>query len=152
MILAALVLAAGTLVATDAVAEIRISAVVQTPIASVRIGTTPAGHPIMRPVRPLPLRRIVYRVNRHDMLIAERLGWYTGVPARELLRHRNYGYSWYEIGNWLYVPGRVVRAAMTQVSWDRFLRADGYYVEYNGPRMEGRGRGDRFSVVYEVRR
>jgi len=152
MTLAALAFAAATAMASDAVAEIQFSAVVHTPIVSVRIGTTPAGHPIMRPVRPLPLRRFVYRIGNNDVRIAERLSWYTGVPMAELLRHRRCGYSWYEIGSWLYVPGRVVRAAMNQGSWNRFLHTGGYYAQYYDRRMDNRGRGNRFSAVYECGR
>ena len=54
-----------------------------------------------------------------------------------------------EIGNWLYVPGRIVRAAMNQGSWNRFLRARGYCVQYHDRRADRFGRGNRYCTVYE---
>ena len=152
MILAALAFAAGTMIAAEAAAEVRFNAVVHTPAISVRIGTNPAGYPIMRQVRPLPARRFARRLARTDMQIAGRLSWYTRVPAGELLRYRRYGYGWYEIGSWLYIPRGVVRAAMHQGSWNRFLYAQGYDRRYRERHGEWRGHGEMYTVVYEYRR
>jgi len=151
LILAAMTFAVGTLIATDVLAELRVSAVVRTPVASIRVGNGPVGYRAVRQVRPLPARGRIYRTVRLDIEIANRLAWYTGVPQGELLRYRRFGYDWYEIGQWLYVPGRVVRAAMSERHWNRFLHQGGYHAEFYGGRKH-RERGDRYCDVYEYRR
>jgi hypothetical protein len=60
-------------------------------------------------------------VSKRDKKIARRLGRYTGVPKRELLRLKRMGYSWREIGNWLGISKQAVRAAKSKGRWARFL-------------------------------
>ena len=97
----------------------------------------------------MPVRRRVYRIAQHDLRVARRLAWYSGVPARELIRHRRYGYTWVEIGRWYHMPRRVVRAAMSRRHWNRLLHAEGYVAMYEDGhgrdhgRGESRGRGNR---------
>ena len=109
--LAALTLLLGLGLADDAEARIRVNATLRTPHAGVVFSNGPADCRV-EPLRPLPAR--YYRhieVSRRDRRIARRLASYTGVPQRELIHARRLGYSWREIGNWLGVSKRVVKAA-----------------------------------------
>jgi hypothetical protein len=135
--LAAMAFAAGMMITAQAAAEMHFEAAVITPSISVRVGNTPDGYPMIRQVNPLPARRTAYRTVRGDLEIARRLAWYTGVPVGQLLQHRRYDYSWFEIGEWLYVPGNVVRAAMDQQNWNRFLHREGYMAEYKNGHERG---------------
>jgi hypothetical protein len=119
--IAALALLATLVIVQDAEAEIRISAALHTPGLSVRIGNAPAGPYGSIRVGHLPVRKNMrYRIVKRDRLIASRLAWYTGVPARELIRLRANGYNWFEIGTWLRLPRVVVRASFDQRKWSRF--------------------------------
>lgn len=62
-----------------------------------------------------------YRVTKRDRKIAHRLGRYMGVQKRELIQLKKQGYSWNEIGRWLGVSRKAVRAAKSSRSWERFL-------------------------------
>jgi len=125
-IIAALTFAVGIGIATDARAEIRVAATVHTHNVSVRAGyNSPSGYYDIRADRRLPSRRYMgYELGRRDRMIARRMTWYTGVRMGELMRLRRHGYNWFEIGRWLHMPRQVVRAAMHQKSWNRFLRAE----------------------------
>jgi hypothetical protein len=145
MVIAALALLVVTGLVRDAGAEVRVSATLRTPNVSVRIGNVPPGpHGRIR-VRHLPARpRRQYRIVKRDRRIARRLARYTGVPVRELIRLRAYGYNWYEIGHWLRLPRRVVRAAFDKHSWKRFI--------HGGRRLAGHGKcgyGHGEVVVYD---
>ena len=123
---AALALLVTMALVRDAEAEVRFSAALRTPTVSVRIGNAhrgPYGHVRIGrlPVRP----RRHYRIVKHDRRVARRLARYTGVHFRELIRLRAYGYTWFEIGRWLRLPRRVVRAAFNKHSWKRFTRGGG---------------------------
>lgn len=142
-ILAAAVFTAGVFMAADGAAQVLFDARVRTPVVSIRVGNALVGYRPAGPIRPLPYRGRMNRAIRHDVQVARRLAWYTGMPRGELLRYRRYGYTWYEIGQWLYVPGRVVRAAMSDRGWDRFLHAGGYHAMYDGGRGRGRRGDDR---------
>ena len=65
-------------------------------------------------------------MTKRDKKIARRLSRYTGVPKRELIHLCKQGYTWREIGRWLGVPRRVVRAARTHASWKHFLNQGRY--------------------------
>ncbi len=133
--LTALTMVVGIGIAQDARAEIRISAVVHTPNVSVRVGNNPSGYYYIHSDRRLPARRYMrYEITRRDRMIARRLTWYTGVPFGKLLRLRRHGYRWVEIGRWLHVPRPVVRAAMNQKSWNRFLREERRHARLYGKR------------------
>lgn len=107
----------------DAAAEVRVGAVLGTPAMKIRIGTAPSCVRTGCVRVPPPMRSNVrFRIGVRDRRIARRLARYTGVPTRELLRIRRRGYRWMEIGRWLRLPRQVVRAAMSQRSWNRFLR------------------------------
>lgn len=146
MAIAALALIATPLLVGDAEAEteVRFNAILRTPNMSVRIGNVPAGRYGGYRVGHLPVRpRRQYRIIKRDRQIAGRLAWYTGVPVRELVRLRTHGYNWLEIGRWLRLPRRVVRAAFNQRSWKRFT--------HGGRRLAGHG-ADRYEhhevIVY----
>lgn len=134
MVIAALALLATQVLVGDAAAEIRFDATLRTPNVRVRIGNVPA-----RPYGRIKVGHLPARPRRHhtivkiDRRIARRLAWYTGVPIRELIRLRAYGYNWFEIGRYLRLPRRVVRAAFNKRSWKRFT--------HGGRRMAGRGEG-----------
>ena len=109
----------------DADAGVKVKATFRTPGVVVRL-----GHPSYTPYRTYKTRRFpvrmyqYYTVSRHDWRVAGRLASFTGVPARELIQLKRRGYRWMEIGRWLYVPRPVIRAAMHQRSWKRFLREE----------------------------
>jgi hypothetical protein len=142
--LAAMIPLAVLIIVQDAEAEVRFNAALHTPNMSVHIGNTPAGYYGSYRVGHLPMRRNQnYRIVKLDRQIARRLARYTGVPVRELTRLRAYGYNWLEIGCWLRLPNRVVRAAFNQQSWNRFL--------HEGRRLAGHGTGrheHRRVIVY----
>jgi hypothetical protein len=126
----------------DAEAEVRVGAAVRTPNVSVRIGNTYCSHYGGYTRVRIPIRRYpVYRIAERDRIIAHRLAWYTGVPARTLIRLRRYGYQWFEIGRWLRLPRPVVRAAMHHRSWNLFLRKGRLHAGY------GLGRHKKLRVV-----
>lgn len=135
--IAALTFAVGIGIATDARAEIRIAAVVHTPNVSVHAGYNPSGYYHIRPIRRIQARRYMYyEITRRDRMIARRMAWYTGVQRGELIRLRRHGYSWFEIGRWLHMPRAVVRAAMHQKSWNRFLREERRHARMYGKRKQ----------------
>ena len=140
MAIAALALLATLMIVRDAEAGIHVNAVLHTPGLSIRIGNAQAGPYGGIRVGHLPVRaNMRYRIVKRDRLIAGRLAWYTGVPARELIRLRAYGYNWYEIGAWLRLPKSVVRAAYSKKQWNRFT--------CNGRNIAGRGRGRHEKIV-----
>lgn len=133
MAVAALALLATLATVQDAEAEVLISAAIHTPGLSVRIGNAPAGPYGSIRVGHLPVRKnMYYRVVERDRLIAGRLAWYTGVPVRELIRLRAYGYNWFEIGAWLRLPKAVVQASFNQKRWGRFTRGGKFAGQGNG--------------------
>ena len=131
-IIAALTIVVGIGIATDARAEIRV--VVQVPNVSVHAGYyNPSGYTYLHHDRRLPARRYMgYELSRRDRMIARRMTWYTGVRMGKLTRLRRHGYSWFEIGRWLHIPRPVVRAAMHQRSWNRFLREERRHAKRHG--------------------
>ncbi|HER42938.1 MAG TPA: hypothetical protein ENO08_00575 [Candidatus Eisenbacteria bacterium] len=139
---AALALLATIGIARDAEAEIRVSAALHTPGLSVRIGNAPAGPYGSIRVGHLPVRaNMRYRIVERDRLIAGRLAWYTGVPVRELVRLRAYGYTWFEIGAWLRLPKAVVQASFNHNKWSRFTRGGGKFAGH------GAGHGKHHKVI-----
>ena len=121
--LAALTLLLGHGLAQDAEAKIRVRATLRTP----HVGVVYSSGPAYRFERPAPLPTRYYRhveVSRRDRRIAKRLASYTGVPRRELIHARRMGYSWNEIGRWLGVSKRVVKAAKSARRWERFLERE----------------------------
>jgi hypothetical protein len=139
--LCALVLLVGFVANADAV--IRVEATVRTPNVRVRVGNMPVSHDGRQTKRHLPVReQRYYKISQQDRMIASRLAYYTGVPTRELIQLKRQGYSWFEIGRWLYVPRPVVRAAMQQRSWKRFLDQERRFVKH------GKHPRERFQVGY----
>lgn len=105
----------------EAQARIRVRATLQTPHGQIQVDNG-AYRPARGYRRALPVRHYTeYRVSKKDRKIARRLGRFTGVPKRELVQMKRMGYSWRQIGNWLGVSKRVVRAAKSQKKWERFL-------------------------------
>jgi len=122
--LSALALVAGCGIVSNANAVIRVEATYRTPNVRVRVSNKPAHYPV-QPKRQLPIRvRGHFKIQEQDRMIARRLARYTGMPARELIGMKRLGYNWFEIGRWLYLPRPVVRAAMHERSWRRFLRME----------------------------
>lgn len=110
----------------EAQARIRVKGTLRTPHGVIQVDNG-AYHHNRGYRQTLPVRnheRI--RVSQKDRKIARRLGRYTGVPKRELIQMRKQGYSWKEIGNWLGVPRKAVRAAKKQSSWKQFLDRQRY--------------------------
>lgn len=138
--LLALVLVAGSGIVSDAGAVIRVEATVRTPNVRVRVSNKPVYYPT-RTKRQLPTYAN-HRISKQDQMMARRLGRYTGVPARELIQLRRAGYRWMEIGRRLHVPRPVVRAAMDQRSWKRFLHQERRFVKH------GKHPRGRFQVGY----
>ena len=130
--LAALTLILGIGLAEKAEAKIRVSATLRTPHAVVHYDNGPAPRVIYRD-RALPIRHYMKaKVSKRDRRIAKRLARYTGVPKRELIHLKRMGYRWGEIGRWLGVSQRVVRAAKQSRSWDRFLRFERRHARRGG--------------------
>lgn len=136
--LAALTIILGIGLADKAEAKIRVRGTLQTPHAVIHIDNGPAPRIIYRE-RALPVRHYQKaKVNKRDQRMAKRLSWYTGVPKRELIHLKRMGYNWNEIGRWLGVSKRVVKAAKQSRSWERFLRHEsrntrrGGYGDYQG--------------------
>ena len=140
---------------TDARAGIRVAATVRTPEVSVHFDNGPSCNYYSRcgrEVRRLPDRRYMrYEITRRDRMIARHMAWYTGVPLRDLVRLRRRGYNWFEIGRWIYVPRRVVRAAMNRRSWDRFLREERRHARRHGKRHGRRKHRVAYYDGYEYR-
>lgn len=111
--------------AANASAQVRVRARINTPYGSVRVSNTHTGR------YQMPRRHLEYRVSRHDKKMAKRLARYSGVAKRQILRLRRQGYTWHEIGRWLDVSPRVVRAARHQGSWRRFLNHERRYASCN---------------------
>ncbi len=106
-------------------AGIRFNATLFTPDMHISIGNKPSGQYRSYRTGHLQIRRHRhYKVGRRDREIARRLAWYTGVPLRDVIRLKRLGYQWFEIGRWLRVRRPVIRAAMNQRSWNRFLYGD----------------------------
>jgi hypothetical protein len=120
--LAALTIILGVGLADRAEAKIRVRGTVRTPHGVIHVDNGPAPRVIYRE-RALPVRHYQKtKVSKRDRRIAKRLARYTGVPKRELIHLKRMGYRWNEIGNWLGISRRAVKAAKQSRSWDRFLR------------------------------
>ena len=107
---------------SQAQAGIVVRAGIDTPHLSVRVNTV--GGPSVRysHLRPLaPRPHVIVHIDRQDRQMARRLSRYTGESQAWLLKMRRYGYSWREIGDWMGLSPRVVRAARNAESWERFL-------------------------------
>ncbi|HUV36569.1 MAG TPA: hypothetical protein VMX58_06490 [Patescibacteria group bacterium] len=118
-----LILLTGSGFVRNAEAQVRVNASLHTPNVHIRVGNAPDDQYPGLTRGPLPVRKHqYYKITTRDRMIALRLAGYTGVPARRLITIRGYGYTWFEIGQWLHLPRPVVRAAMHPRSWDRFLR------------------------------
>ena len=113
----------GSALVTDADAGVRVSATLRTPAVVVRVGHPPYALRYKDKTRRLPVRQYrVYTVTSNDWMVAGRLASVTRVAAQELIQLRRYGYTWFEIGHYLYLPPRVTRAALDHRTWKRFLR------------------------------
>lgn len=120
--------------ADEAQARIRVKATFRTPHGVVQVDNGASRHS-RGYRRALPIRyQREFRVTKKDKKIARRLGRYTGVPKRELIQLKRQGYSWGEIGNWLGVSRKAVRAAKSQHKWEKFLKRQrrGGYCEVGG--------------------
>ena len=117
-----LALLMGICMAENAQAGVRVNATVTTPTVRVHFGNMPDGRfrSYTREVLPVRMHKY-YKISMQDKLIARRLASYTGAPEQLLINLKARGYTWSDIGRWLYVPRPVVRAAMNQTTWKRFL-------------------------------
>jgi len=121
--------------ADDAEAKVRVKAKVRTPYGTIQVANGYSERTWSPRYRQLPARRrppvhrqVEFRITKRDRRIAKRLAWYTGVAKYEIVQLKREGYRWGEIGRWLDVPQRVVRAAKHQRSWKHFLRDEQRYV------------------------
>ena len=105
----------------EARARIRVKGTLRTPHGIIQVDNGAYHH--TRGSRQAPAARYNERVQitQRDRKMAKRLGWYTGAPKGELIQLRKQGYSWREIGRWLGVPRKVVRAAKSQASWRHLM-------------------------------
>jgi hypothetical protein len=133
--LAAVTVAALIFFAAQADAEIRVVASVNAPGVRVHASNVPSCyHSTEYYGRREACRHMRYEITRRDLRIARRLAYFSGVPARRLTRLRRRGFQWFEIGRMIYVPRYVVRAAMHQRSWNRFLREERRHARRYGRR------------------
>jgi len=138
--LVALALAAGILTVQEAHAKVRVSATLRAPNVRVHFGNTSSCRFHNCNIRHMPIRQYhIYKTSKRERTIAVRLARFTGVPSRELLRMRRQGYRWFEIGRWLDLPRPVVRAAMNQRTWKRFLREQQWIARHGNDRRRVRG-------------
>lgn len=124
-----LILIAGSAITDDARAGIKVRATLTTPQVRVHYSNAPAKH-YRRVVREHRTYRERNRhpLTRHDYRVAKRLSHYTGIPRRELIDLRRYGYTWREIGRWYDLPRPLMQAATDHRSsrrWQRFERDHG---------------------------
>ncbi|MBN2070117.1 MAG: hypothetical protein JW814_01570 [Candidatus Krumholzibacteriota bacterium] len=130
------------LLAEDTAAQVRFNAVLKTPDIQIRAGNDSYRHRgnvriyhgQIRPGRSAPA---VYE----DRKIAFRLAAWSGIRERKLIRMRRHGYRWAQIGRFYNIPPGVVRAAMDQRQWNRFLEKE---MRITG---NSHGRGRRVAVV-----
>jgi len=124
----------GSVAADTANAGVRVKATLRTPTLVVRMGNVHAGHDGY--CRIEPARMTVHRRGRlttQDRNIARRLANYTGMRPQRVMKLRRQGYTWFGVGRFLHLRPRVVRAAMHQRSWNRFLRHEARVAGYPGP-------------------
>jgi hypothetical protein len=134
-----LTLLMGICMAQNAQAGVRVKATVSTPTVRVQFGNVPFGHDRSFTRGVLPVRILKYhRISMRDKLIARRLASYTGAPEQLLINLKARGYTWSDIGRWLYVPRPVVRAAMNQKTWKRFVHRGRPFMRrgFDGPRRD----------------
>lgn len=132
---------AGIFMTGEAVASVRVKATLDTPNLRITIGNTPTVYHNGYGRKPLPVRRTRnVSLYRQDWNVAARLGRYTGVPAKRLIRFRRMGYSWMEIGRWLELPRPVVRAAMHEASWHRLIAMERQMAARNNGMRHKKGR------------
>ncbi len=137
MTIAAVTFAAVAVIAMQASAEVRIVASVNTPGVSVHACNVPSCYYGTYYDRRVPARRQMrYEINNRDKRIARRLAYFSGVPARELVRLRRRGFQWFEIGRMIHVPRTVVRAAFNQKSWNRFLHQERRHAKRRGKQKQ----------------
>lgn len=114
----------GSVAAETASAGVRVTATLRTPTVRVRVGHAPGVCTANCACRVEPATVYVHRrgrISARERTIAARLAWYAGVPTRRVVQLRRHGYTWMGVGRVLHLPRPVVRAAMNQRSWDRFV-------------------------------
>jgi len=125
----------GTFAADTASAGVRVGATLQTPTVRVRLGQTRVVYTPTCEIEPATIHiHKRGRLSARDHNIAKRLAWYTGVPKRRVIKMRRRGYTWFGVGRFLHLRRGVVRAAMHQRSWNRFLRHEARIAGHPGPR------------------
>ena len=123
--LIALALLIGPGAIRNAEAGIRVSASLRTPAVRVQLNNRPICYSCdYRCDHRNHRDRAAYLITKRDRRIAKRLAWYTGLPTREVLRLKRMGYDWRQIGRWLDVPPRVVRASLESRDWKRYRDGD----------------------------
>jgi len=124
----------GSVAADTASAGVRTRATLQTPTLRVRLGNTRVVYTPYCEIEPATIRiHKRGRLTARDRTIANRLSWYAGVPQRRVMKLRRQGYTWFGVGRFLHVRPRVVRAAMHQRSWSRFLQHERHFANGPGP-------------------
>jgi hypothetical protein len=120
----------------DARAGVRVDVAVNTPNVRIHAGNDPSCHYCIDQDRRIQNRRYnryeAFELTRRDRMIARHMTWYTGVRLGEVIRLRRHGYNWFEIGQYLHMPRPIVRAAMNQKSWDRFLHQQRRHAKRHG--------------------
>lgn len=102
-------------------AKVVVRASVATPHLSVRVNPTPVAY-YYKHLKPRPVRtRVIVRIDKQDRKMARRLARVSNYSKKELLEMRRDGYSWNQIGSFLNLNPRAVRAARHAMSWERYL-------------------------------
>ena len=128
--------------AANAQTKVRVQAKVQTPVGVIHVSNTPSVRYRELPPRPvLPSPRYVVKITAQDRQIARRLARYTGAEKQRLLNLKREGYTWVQIGQWLDLSPRAVRAAHSQVAWNRFLDDQHVVIRCGNDYDDDRGRG-----------
>ncbi len=142
-----IILIAGAAAVEEARAEIRVRATLNTPQVRLHVSNAPSG-----PQRYMVRDRGSYhyrnrhQVSRRDRLVAKRISRYCGIPRRELIDLRWYGYTWREIGRWYELPRPLIRAANgDDRKWRRWLK----HHRVRGHRGREMARRDRRHLGYD---
>jgi hypothetical protein len=117
-----MILIAGAAAVDEARADLRVRATLRTPRVHVRVSNVPDRHHRYI-VRDHRYRGDIHSLSRRDHLVAKRIARVTGIPRRELLELRSYGYGWRGIGRWYDIPRPLIRAAQADNrTWKRWLK------------------------------
>ena len=106
---------------TQAQAKVVVRATVKTPHLSVKVSNTPVARRYVHLTPRVTHRQVLVRIDKQDRQMARRLASISGATRGEILELRRDGYTWNQIGRFLNLNPRAVRAARHAISWNRYL-------------------------------